>query len=78
MHADEEQDDRLTFLVLDLVQGLNTWLVKYWAAAPRAAPARPAFPAWPKKNLFWVLPLLEMDRPLDLWGSGMAAKNKQI
>ena len=54
----------LLFLVPPLfLQGLNTWLAKYWVPAPRAAPQAAESMAWlPVKNLvlgefpFWFRP----------------------
>ena len=66
-------------LVLDLLlQGLKIWFVKYWVAAPSAAPASPAFPACPKKNRFWVRPPLWIDLPRLLCASGEASEEENL
>ena len=72
----KKREENLTFWFLFPLHGLKTWLVKYWVAAPRAAPARPAFPAWPKMKRFCVRPglLFDIDLPPPLWGSGMASE----
>ena len=76
----------LLFLVPPLfLQGLNTWLAKYWVPAPRAAPQAAESMAWlPVKNLvlgefpFWFRPWGRSLVRLGLfWGAEEARRRRE-